>query len=116
MSSPIVREIDSIFFDVNGTLWRREPHEPIQNAAAHRILELLNKENVSVAWWEELTRRQKQYSLWAQENLLQLSEKEIWSQWILPEEPRLQIEPAAAELMLAWMERKGRAVPRPEAE
>ena len=108
--------IEAIFFDVNGTLRIREQHEPTQRAAARRMLELLGKGDVSDVWWEELTRRQIRYSQWAQNNLLQLSEKEIWTRWILPDYPTEKIEAVASELMLAWMERKGRTVPRPEAE
>jgi putative hydrolase of the HAD superfamily len=80
------------------------------------MLELLGKEDASDTYWDELARRQKAYSRWAQERLIQLSEKEIWSRWILPEVPPGQIEPIAAELTLAWSERKGRTVPKPEAD
>ena len=76
----------------------------------------MGKEDASDAFWEELTSAHRSYSQWAQENLLQLSEEEIWTRWILPDYPREQIEPIAAELTLAWMERKGRTVPKPEAE
>jgi putative hydrolase of the HAD superfamily len=116
MSKAVVGVIDAIFFDMNGTLRMREPHEPTQRAAFSRMLELLGKEAVSDAYWEELARRQKAYSHWAQENLLQLSEEEIWTRWILPEFPRQQIALVAAELTLAWSERKGRTVPTPGAE
>jgi len=108
--------IEAIFFDINGTLWIREQHDPTQRAATRRILELLGKEDAPDAYWEELIRRQKTYSQWAQENLLQLSEKEIWTRWILPDYPRDQIEPVAAELTLAWMERKGHTVPTAGAD
>lgn len=111
-----IPNIEAIFFDMNGTLRIREPHGPTQHLATQRILEFLGKEEASEAYWEELTRRQKSYSHWAQENLLQLTEKEIWTRWILPEYPREQIEPVAAELTLAWMERKGRTVPRSDAQ
>ncbi len=107
--------IDAIFFDVNGTLRMREAHEPIQRAAFFRLRELLGKEDASDAYWDELSQRQKAYSHWAQERLVQLSEAEIWTRWILPEIPREQIEPVAAELTLAWSERKGRTVPKPGA-
>ncbi len=108
--------IEAIFFDINGTLRVREQHGPTQRAASRRILELLGKEDAPDSFWEEITSAQMKYSQWAQKNLLQLSEKEIWTRWILPEYPREQIEAVAGELTLAWMERKGRAVPRPEAE
>lgn len=108
--------IEAILFDVNGTLRTREPHEPTQRAAIQRMLDLLGKKDASDAYWEELTRHFKAYGHWAQENLLQLSEKEIWTRWILPDVPRQQIEPVAAELTLAWSERKGRMIPKPGAE
>jgi len=110
------RDIEAILFDMNGTLRMRELHEPTQRAAIHRMLELLGKEDASEAYWEELTRRYKSYSHWAQENLLQLSEKEFWTRWILPDVPRERIEPVAAELTLAWSERKGCMIPKPGAE
>jgi len=116
MVKAVVGDIDAIFFDMNGTLRVRELHEPTQRAAFSRMRELLGKQDATEAYWDELTRRQKAYSRWAQENLLQLSEKEIWTRWILPEMPREQIEPIVTELTLAWSERKGRTVPAPGAE
>jgi putative hydrolase of the HAD superfamily len=105
--------IAAILFDMNGTLRRREPHEPTQQAAFARLREWLG---TGAPDWDELTRRQKAYSDWAQANLVQLSEAEIWSRWMLPEVPRAQIEPIATELTLAWSERKGHVVPIPGAE
>jgi putative hydrolase of the HAD superfamily len=116
LPKPVVHSIDAILFDMNGTLRIREPHEPTQHAAFSRLRELLGKENASDEYWEELTRRQKAYSTWAQEKLIQLSEEEIWTRWILPDMPPKQVESVAAELTLAWSERKGRTVPKPGAE
>jgi putative hydrolase of the HAD superfamily len=116
MSEPMTGNVEAIFFDMNGTLRIRESHEPTQRAAFSRMLELLGKEDASDAYWDELARRQKAYSHWAQERLIQLSEEEIWTRWILPEVPYGQIKPVAAELTLAWSERKGRAVPKPGVE
>jgi HAD superfamily hydrolase (TIGR01549 family) len=108
--------IEAIFFDMNGTLRKRESHEPTRHAAVKRMLALLGKADATDAYWEELTRRYKTYNHWAQENLLQLSEKEIWTQWLLPDVPRNQIEPLAEELTLAWKDCKGRTVAQPGAE
>ena len=116
MPRTIASNIEAILFDVNGTLRIREPHEPTQHAAFSRMLELLGKENISDVDWEELTRRQKTYSDWAQEKLIQLTEAEIWCRWILPDYPREKIELIAAELTLAWSERKGHTIPNTGAE
>ena len=105
--------VEAILFDVNGTLRVREAHEPTQRAAFARLRELIGRDDID---WDELTRRHKSYGDWAQENLIQLSEAEIWSRRILPEYPRERIEPVAAELTLAWSERKGRTVPSPGAD
>lgn len=111
-----VRNIDAILFDMNGTLRRREPHEPTQTNATRRILELLGKNDIPDSYWDELTSRRKKYNQWAQGYLIQLAEDEIWTRWILPEYPPEQIGPVAAELTLAWSERKGHTVPIPGAE
>jgi len=110
-----IHTIEAILFDMNGTLRMRVPHPETQQAAFSRLSQLLGNQTPDESYWEELTRRQKTYSCWAQQNLTQLSEVEIWTQWICPEIPRKQIEPAAAELMLAWGERKGRVIPKPGA-
>jgi putative hydrolase of the HAD superfamily len=108
--------IEAVLFDVNGTLRAREPHEPTQRAALHQILELLGRESATEDFWDELARRYREYGKWAQENLLQLSEQEIWTRWLLPDYPGGMIAPVAAKLTLAWSERKGRAIPKPGAE
>ncbi len=116
MPEHMVDPIEAIFFDMNGTLRAREAHAPTQRAAYSRMLALLGKQDAPEAYWDELARRQKTYSHWAQQSLLQLSEEEIWTRWILPELPHEQIAPVAAELTLAWGQRKGRTVPKLGAE
>jgi putative hydrolase of the HAD superfamily len=111
-----IHKIEAILFDMNGTLRRREPHLPTQVAAINRMLGLLKIKDPPDYFWEELDHRYKSYGLWAQEKLLQLTEIEIWTRWLLPDVPPQQIEPIAAELSLAWSERKGRTVPIPGAE
>ena len=100
--------VEAIFFDMNGTLRVREAHEPTQRAALARLQEWIEREAIDL---EELARRYNAYRDWAQANLIQLSEAEIWSRWMLPELSPALVEPVAAELMLAWSERKGHTLP-----
>ena len=109
------RAIQAILFDMNGTLRSREPHLETQEAAYARLRQFLGKPDAGEDFWDELTRRQKAYARWAQEKLVQLTEAEIWAEWMLPGTPLSQLEPMAAELMLAWQERKGHTVPKPGA-
>lgn len=111
-----VENIKAIFFDVNGTLRRREPHAATQQAAYQCMLELIGRENVPADYWDKIAARYKEYSDWAQGRLVQLTESEIWTKWLLPDEPPARIAVAASELMLAWGKRKGRLVPLDGAE
>jgi putative hydrolase of the HAD superfamily len=111
-----VEKIKAIFFDVNGTLRRREPHAASQQAAYHRMLELIGREEVPADYWDRIAARYKEYSDWAQGRLMQLTESEIWTKWLLPDEPAARIAVNASELMLAWGRRKGRVVPLDGAE
>ena len=123
--------IEAIFFDMNGTLRTRElpqavkpqagllpavQPQAVQPAALKRILTLLGKDGVPDSFWEELSRRFDAYGVWAQGRRLQLSESEIWTRWLLPDEPPGPVAANAAELMLAWMERKGVAAAKPGAQ
>lgn len=112
MTNPDAGMVEAILFDMNGTLRVREPHEPTQQAAFERIRNLLQINETSGAYWEEMEQRYKAYSRWAQENLVQLPEEEVWTRWLLPGVPPDQIKPVAAEVTLAWSERKGRTIPR----
>jgi len=111
----LAADIEAILFDMNGTLRMRQVHAPTQQAAAARICALLGKPAIADVDWEGLTLRLEAYRRWAQETLRQLSEEEIWTDWMLPDAPREKIAPAAPELMLAWSKRKGRHVPQPGA-
>lgn len=111
----VPENIEAIFFDMNGTLRTRVSHEPTQRAAFERMLRILGKSEVSPDFWDLLSKRYQAYGVWAQENLTQLTESEIWSRWMLPGELPGEAAEHAGELMLAWLERKGRAVPKPGA-
>jgi putative hydrolase of the HAD superfamily len=116
MPELVVNTIEAILFDMNGTLRMRQAHEPTQSTAAARICELLKKPELSAMDWDRLTRHLEAYRQWAKDNLCQLSEEEIWAEWMLPEEPREKIASLAPELMLAWSKRKGCHMPQPGAE
>ena len=109
--------IAAIIFDIGGTLRERVQDAQFQAQATERLYELLGKPEVPVDYWEQLARRQDAYSAWAQEQLIESSEQETWTRWMVPELPRELIEPNAVELMIAWRDsRSGRAVPRPDAQ
>jgi putative hydrolase of the HAD superfamily len=111
-----VAKVKAILFDVNGTLRAREAHRETQDAALAAILSILGKKKVPDYFWSGLEDRYRQYGNWAQEKLIQLTEEEIWTHWMLPDEPADVVSAHAPELMLAWSKRKGRVLPKPDTE
>ena len=76
---------------------------------------MLGKPNAPASFVDELARRYKSYTQWAQAHEIALSEAEVWTQWMTPELPRERIEPQAVESMLVWRDRTGPAVLKPDA-
>jgi putative hydrolase of the HAD superfamily len=111
-----IPQVKAILFDVNGTLREREAHPETQDEARAFIKSILGKESVTESFWGDLEEHYKQYGLWAQDKLIQLTEAEIWTRWMLPDEPAEIVAPNAPDLMLAWSRRKGRVLPKPDTE
>ena len=108
-------QVNAIFFDMNGTLRTRIPDQAWQDQSFKLLLKLLEQPDASPTLPEELTRRYKAYTRWANENGISLSEAEIWSEWVAPDLPAELTGPCAPELLLALRNYKGRTVLLPEA-
>jgi putative hydrolase of the HAD superfamily len=48
--------------------------------------------------------------------MLEASEKELWTQWLLPDYPAETIAPLSGKLTRLWRDHDGRRVPRPDAK
>ncbi len=114
-SSTLEGNIEAIFFDMNGTLRMRLPDDVWQRQSVNRLLAMLGKPGAPVHYLDELIRRYKAYTRWADENETSLPEPEIWTRWITPDLPRERIEPQAVELMLVFRNCKGRSILKPGA-
>jgi len=103
--------IDTIFFDVGATL-RYVVEDPEFAAAADReLMELVGATESHDAFFEKLNQNWKAYRKWAKEVLLDVSEMELWLQYLLPDYPAERIAPHAAKLTRLWRDHDGRRVP-----
>ena len=100
---------------MGGTLRTRVPDEAWQCQALARLWTMLDKPNATRDDLAELETRYKAYTHWAQAQLIELPETEIWAQWLVPDLPRERIAPRAQALTLAWRNRNGRALLKPDA-
>ena len=107
--------IEIVFIDVGNTL--RVVHlDPVyQQRARERVAELSGAKEPAAAFCALLDQRYKAYRKWAFENLREASERELWTEWLLPDRPRDQVAPRAGELTFTYRQTMGRRAARPDA-
>jgi HAD superfamily hydrolase (TIGR01549 family) len=109
-------QIEAILFDMGGTLRRTagrtrdEKHQLVQ-----RIMELVGIQGSVDAFTRRLSRRAKAYKHWAEQTHIELSESDLWTQWMLHEFPDEQIKPMAVQLNQLYREALGLRVIFPES-
>ena len=100
--------IDTIFFDVGATL-RYVVEDPEFAAAAEReLMALVGAEEPHDVFFEKLEKNWKAYRKQAKSVLLDVSEMELWLQYLLPDYPAERIAPNAPRLPRLWRDHDGR--------
>ena len=105
------RNIDTIFFDVGATLRYVVEDEAFAAAADKELMELVGAAESRDVFFEKLTRNWKAYRKWAKDTLLDVSEMELWLQYLLPDYPAERTAPNAARLTRLWRDHDGRRLP-----
>ena len=108
-------DIEVIFIDVGNTLRVLVEDEPYQTKARQRIADLVGAKETPGEFCRRLDERYKVYRKWAFETLLEASEKELWTRWMLPESPSDQIAPLSGELTYLYRQTMGRRFAQPDA-
>jgi FMN phosphatase YigB (HAD superfamily) len=109
-------DIEAIFIDVGATLRVLVENEPYQAQAREKIADLVGTEEAPGAFCERLNERYKVYRKWAFETLLEASEKELWTRWMLPDWPAERIAPLAGELTFLYRQTMGCRFAQPDAK
>jgi len=109
-------EIKAIFLDVGNTLRVVVPDEPFMKEAKRQLVELTGSQMSPDAFFELLEDRYKILRKRAKEQLIEASEKEMWTQWMLPDFPSEKIGPLSGKLTRLWRDSDGRRVPRPDVK
>lgn len=105
--------VHTIFFDVGATLRVVVEDPAFSEQAESRIMELAGATCSRQEFFEELERNWNAYRKNAKTTLLDVSEMELWTQWLLPQYPHQIIAERSALLTKLWRDRDGRRVPRP---
>ncbi len=108
--------LQAILFDMGGTLRITTPRDEADRIqGVQRILDLLGMKDPAAELTARLTSRAAAYKAWADENLVELSEPELWSRWMLPEQPASQVAPLGVKLNQLWINANGKRMMVPGA-
>jgi len=106
------KNIEAIFLDVGNTLRIVIEDEPFQLQAKKDLMRLVGATEPEDQFFDELEVRWKAYRNQSKKSLLEASERELWSKWLLPQYPVEKIAPIAGKLTRLWRDHDGRRVPR----
>jgi len=107
--------IEAIFLDIGNTLRLVHPDPAFQAQAFRDLIDLVGAKKPEKAFFDTLEERWKAYRAQSKTSLVEASEKELWTRWLLPDYPPEKIGPLAGRLTRLWRDRDGRRLPRPDA-
>jgi putative hydrolase of the HAD superfamily len=107
--------IEAIFLDIGNTLRLVHPDPAFQAQACRDLMELVGAKESEKVFFDALEERWKVYRAQSKTSLVEASEKELWTRWLLPDYPPEKIGPLAGRLTRLWRDRDGRRLPRPDA-
>lgn len=105
-------DIKAIFLDVGNTLRIVIPDEPFMQTSKEQLVKLTGSTMTPEAFFELLEDRYKVLRKRAKEQLIEASEREMWTKWMLPDFPEEMIAPLSGKLTRLWRDCDGRRVPR----
>lgn len=106
------KDIEAIFLDVGNTLRIVIEDKDFQAKARQQIVELTGAQETPDDFNHKLEERYKGLRKQAKEKLIEASEKEMWTRWMLPDFPAEKIAPLSGKLTRLWRDCDGRRVPR----
>ena len=108
-------DIKTIFFDVGNTLRIVLKEQDFIDKAEAGLMELIHTTETHDELFAKLEERWKKYRKMSKETLLDASEGELWTQYMLPEYDANMIFANAAKLTRLWRDHDGRRVARADA-
>jgi putative hydrolase of the HAD superfamily len=108
--------IEAIFLDVGNTLRNVLKDQEFMAKARQEITALTGTQMPADAFVDMLEGRYQVLRKRAKSQLIEASEKEMWTNWMLPDFPAEMIAPLSGKLTRLWRDCDGRRVPRDDVK
>jgi HAD superfamily hydrolase (TIGR01509 family) len=109
-------DIEAVFLDVGNTLRIVVDDPEFQAQAKRELMSLVGATEPMDDFFTKVDARGKAYRKQSKQSLLEASELELWTQWLLPDYPVDVVAPVAGRLTRLWRDHDGRRVPRHDAK
>jgi putative hydrolase of the HAD superfamily len=109
-------DIRVIFLDHGNTLRVVVQDEAFADQARQGIMQLAGAQEPETAFFARLNERWQAYRKWSIDAMVEASEKELWTEHLLPDYPCEQIAPLAGRLTRLWRDKDGRRIPPPDVK
>jgi HAD superfamily hydrolase (TIGR01662 family) len=109
-------EIEAIFLDVGNTLRIVIPDQAFIAESKRQLVELTGAKMSPEEFHQLLEARYKVLRKRAKDQLIEATEKEMWTHWMLPDFPADKVAPLSAKLTRLWRDCDGRRVPREDVK
>jgi HAD superfamily hydrolase (TIGR01662 family) len=108
------QDIEAIFLDVGNTLRIVIEDPKFMEQARKDLMMLVGAKEPECEFFEGLETRWKAYRKQSKGTLVEASEKDLWTKWLLPDYPSEMIAPLSGKLTRLWRDHDGRRIPRPD--
>ena len=108
--------IEAIFLDVGNTMRIVIEDRDFITQSKQQLVDLVGAHETPDAFHKKLEERYKVLRKRAKEKLIEASEKEMWTQWMLPDFMPEKIAPLSGKLTRLWRDCDGRRVPREDVK
>jgi putative hydrolase of the HAD superfamily len=110
------KNIKAILLDVGNTMRIVIEDKDFIVQSKRQLAELTGAKESPDAFHQKLEERYKVLRKRAKTELIEASEKEMWTKWMLPDFPAEMIAPLSARLTRLWRDCDGRRVPRKDVK
>ena len=110
------QNIEAIFLDVGNTLRIVIEDTEFMCQAKTDLMALVGAREPENLFFEGLESRWKSYRKQSKASLVEASERELWTRWLLPDYPAEMIAPLSGKLTRLWRDHDGRRIPRPDVK
>lgn len=102
--------IEAICFDVGGTLRATEIKETPRLDHIRALQTFIGVNGSPEAFLQKIRQREKEYRRWCKRSLVELSEADLWSKYLLPDCPAEFVRQNAVKLNQMWRENRNKAM------